>query len=79
MTDATRVDPVDRLVTAWLRWEQNSSSPHAVDEKEDALTALGLPGCEAHELIAAARRAGFDVPSAVTRAVNDLGGAPCES
>lgn len=66
-------EAVERLVTAWLRWEASPSSHLAVTEKEAALAALGLAGCEAHEYIAAARRAGFDVGSAVARAVNDLG------
>lgn len=66
-------DFVDALVTAWLRWERNPSSAHAVADKEVALAALGLAGCEAHEYVAAARRAGFDVPSAVARAANDVG------
>lgn len=80
MTDDTRVvDAIERLIAAWLRWEASPSSHLAVTEKEAALAALGLAGCEAHEYIAAARRAGFDVPSAVTRAINDLGGGRCAS
>lgn len=66
-------EAVDRLVTSWLCWERNPSSRPAVVEKEDAIKALGLASNETHEYIAAARRAGFDVPSAVVRTVNDLG------
>lgn len=65
-------DPVERLIAAWLDWEAAPTYRPVVIAKLAALAALGLPSSEAHALIAAARRGGYDVPSAVQRAVLDL-------
>lgn len=72
MRDGSRLDPVERLIDTWIAWDANSASRAAVAEREAAVKALGLPGCLAHERIAAARAAGYDVGSAVQRIVLDL-------
>lgn len=79
MRDGSRLDPVERLIDAWLRWEANPTSRPACVERLDAIAALGLDSNDTHRYVAAARRAGFDVPSAVARTVNDLGGGRCAS
>lgn len=72
MRDGSRLDPVERLIDAWLNWEHNPTSRPACIERQEAIAALGLPSNTTHERIAAARRAGYDVPSAVQRTVLDL-------
>lgn len=72
MRDGSRLDPIERLIDAWLHWEATPTSRPACVERLDAIAALGLPSNAAHERIAAARRAGYDVPSAVQRTVLDL-------
>lgn len=72
MRDSTRLGPVERLIDAWLAWEANPGSRPACVEREAAIAELGLPGNATHERIAAARRAGYDVPSACERTVLDL-------
>lgn len=73
MRDGSRLDPVERLIDAWLAWEATPSSRPVCVERLNAIAALGLHSGETHELVAAARHAGFDVGSAVERAINDLG------
>ena len=72
MRDARRLDPVERLIDAWLHWCDCPTSRPAVVEIHDAIAALGLPANTVYERVGAARRAGYDVPSAVQRVVQDL-------
>jgi hypothetical protein len=74
MRDGSRLDPVERLIDAWLRWERNRGSPIAASERQAAIEALGLPAIDTQRRIADARREGYDVPSAVQRVVLDLRG-----
>lgn len=75
--DQQPVEPLERLIAAWVVWEDHPGHRGACIERHDALHAAGLPSCPAHELIGAARRAGYDVPSAIQTAVNEL--APQEA
>ncbi len=74
MRDGSRLDPVERMIGAYVRWDANRGSPIAVAEREAAIEALGLPSTETLRAIATARHEGLDVPSAVQRVVHDLGG-----
>lgn len=76
MRDGSRLDPVERLIDAWVHWDANRGSPTAATEREAAIEALGLPSIETGRRIADARREGYDIPSAVQRAVLDLRGQP---
>lgn len=72
MRDGSRLDPVERLIDAWLHWEATPTSRPAVVEIHEAIADLGLPANPVYVAIGAARRAGYDVPSAVQRVVQDL-------
>ena len=65
-------DDLERLVAAWVAWEQVPASPAAVARKETVLRDLGLSGRRAHAVIAAHRRAGRSIPDAVQAALQEV-------
>lgn len=65
-------DPLEALIDAWVRWDDQPSSPTAVTAKQEALARLGLSGISAHNQIAAHRRAGYSIPDAIQSTVNTL-------
>ena len=71
MRDGSRLDPVERLIDAWLAWEAASGSRSVCVERLDAIAALGLSHMDVDRAVAAVRGAGYDVPSAVQRTVLD--------
>jgi hypothetical protein len=62
----------DRLIEAWVAWETQPRSNVTTDRKMGLLADIGLPCIETHDLVARQRDAGYDVPSAVQTAVNEL-------
>lgn len=65
------VSPVDRLVAAWVRWEQFPGSRAAATERLAAIAELGLHSSRLHADIATYRNKGYKVPAAVQAACND--------
>jgi len=66
-------DDLERLVAAWVAWEQVPASPAAVARKEAVLRELGLSGRRTHAVITAHRRAGRSIPDAARAALLDHG------
>lgn len=67
-------NPVDQLIRAWTAWEAAPGAVWTAAAKEDALRALGLPGCATHRAISTARDpqgAALSVPDAVQTVIND--------
>lgn len=67
MSDAT-----ERLITAWLHWEEEPGSRARVVETQEATRALGLSAQQAVPLMQAARRSGMSIPDAVQTVMNQL-------
>ncbi len=63
-------DPTDRLIRAWIAWDNAPSAPWVCNERLDAIAAAGLDSCATHAHIAAARLAGMTIPDAVQTAIN---------
>jgi hypothetical protein len=68
------MNDLERLVAAWVAWEQAPASPAAVAHKETVLRELGLSGRRTHAVIAAHRRAGWSIPDAAQAALLDQQG-----
>jgi hypothetical protein len=82
------VDPVDRLIGAWERWDRQPSSRAAVVAIENALRDLGLSWLYAHRAIAECRRRpvpgqdpelGTALPDAIQMFVNESHQAAAEA
>lgn len=62
---------VERLIAAWIAWEENPGWHSTAADKLDAINAAGLNTCATHNHIAACRRAGMSIPDAVQSVIND--------
>lgn len=78
MTTPGHPDPVvDRLINAWVAWEDRPGDRTVCIARLEALRDADLPSDPAHDLIGAARRAGYSIPDAIQTALNEL--APQEA